>query len=113
MQSPPPSRRAFLKAGAGVMLAALARGQRSTPPNVILILCDDLGYGDLHSYGSQIATPNLDQMAEEGVRFTQFYAASNVCSPSRAAVMTGRYPTRVGVPTVLFPTDPGGLSLSE
>ena len=91
----------------------MARSQAAKSPNVILILCDDLGFGDLHSYGSSIPTPNLDAMAQEGVRFRQFYSASNVCSPSRAALLTGRYPTRVGVADVLEPTSTTGLSLSE
>ena len=60
------------------------------PPNIILIVADDLGYGDLGSYGQQqIQTPVLDQMAREGLRFTDFYAGSTVCAPSRAAMMTG------------------------
>ena len=60
------------------------------PPNVIFVMADDLGYGDLGSYGQQqIATPNLDQMAAEGMRFTQFYAGSTVCAPSRCVLMTG------------------------
>jgi arylsulfatase A len=59
-------------------------------PNIILILADDLGYGDLGSYEQkQIGTPNLDRMASEGIRFTDFYAASPVCAPSRASLMTG------------------------
>lgn len=82
-------------------------------PNIVFILCDDLGYGDLGCYGSQIKTPNLDRLAAEGVRFTNFCSADPVCSPSRAALLTGRYPTRVGVPAVLFPTDKEGLSLDE
>ena len=72
-----------------------------------MIYADDLGYGDLSCYGSPIATPNLDRMAEEGARFTNFYSASPVCSPSRAALLTGRYPTRVEVPVVLGPGEPG------
>ena len=61
-------------------------------PNVILILADDLGYGDLGCYGQQlIQTPYLDRMASEGMRFTQFYAGSTVCAPSRAVLMTGRH----------------------
>ena len=96
------------------MLAApLARSQQAKPPNVILILCDDLGYGDLHIYGSNISTPNLDRMAEEGVLLRQFYSTSNVCSPSRASVMTGRYATRVGVPRVISAQDVAGLPLAE
>ena len=65
-------------------------GQVAQPPNVILILADDLGYGDLGCYGQQrIATPHLDRMAREGMRFTQFYAGSTVCAPSRCVLMTG------------------------
>jgi arylsulfatase len=108
------SRRAFLNAGAGTLLSASSvRAQPSRPPNFVLIVCDDLGYGDLGSYGSSISTPNLDRMAEEGVQFRQFYAASNVCSPSRAGLLTGCYPTRVGVPNVLWPADTTGLSVSQ
>jgi len=108
------SRRAFFNAaGAGALLSAsVVRGQSSKQPNFIVICCDDLGYGDLHSYGSMLPTPNLDRMAQEGVQFSRFYAANNVCSPSRAGLLTGNYPTRVGVPAVLWPTDTTGLSLS-
>ena len=107
-------RRTFLRAASGALLTASAlRGQTPTSPNIVLILCDDLGYGDLHCYGSSIATPNIDRMAQEGVLFRQFYSASSVCSPSRASLLTGRYPTRVGVPGVLSPNDTTGLSLSE
>jgi len=93
-----------------------------SPPNVILINCDDLGYGDLGCYGSTLnRTPHLDQMATEGVRFTDFYAASPVCSPSRAALMTGCYPLRVGfggkesggLGGVLFPGWSVGLNPNE
>ena len=67
-------------------------------PNVVIFLADDLGYGDLSCFGSkENKTPNLDQLAREGLRFTDFYAASGVCSPSRAGLMTGRFPVRVGV----------------
>ena len=67
-------------------------------PNIIVILCDDLGYGDLGCYGHpHIKTPVLDQMAEEGIRFTDFYSAAPVCSPSRVGLMTGRSPNRAGV----------------
>lgn len=96
-------RRTLLKAAAGAALV------QTRPPNVVLINCDDLGYGDLECYGSRVNTPNLNRMAREGALFRSFYAASPVCSPSRAALLTGRYPTRVGVPTVLTPNDSGGL----
>jgi arylsulfatase A len=88
-------------------------------PNIILINCDDLGYGDLACYGSPVnRTPALDRMAAEGTRFTDFYAGSPVCSPSRAALLTGCYPPRVGCDSfdgrwVLFPGMPHGLSTEE
>jgi arylsulfatase A-like enzyme len=88
-------------------------------PNIILINCDDLGYGDVGCYGSPVnKTPYLDQMAAEGLRFTDFYMASPVCSPSRGAMMTGCYPSRIGFDDfegrwVLFPGQPVGLSDKE
>jgi arylsulfatase len=78
-----------------------------------VILCDDLGYGDLHSFGSSIDTPNLDRMGREGTRFTNAISANPVCSPSRASLLTGRYPTRVGVPRVIMPDDRSGLAKDE
>ncbi len=86
----------------------------NTQPNIILIFADDLGYGDLSCYGHPtIHTPNLDNMAHEGVKLTSFYVAASVCTPSRAALMTGRYPHRVGLPGNLGPGSEGGLSLEE
>lgn len=88
-------------------------------PNIILINCDDLGYGDLGCYGStRNDTPHLDRLAENGKRFTDFYMASPVCSPSRGAMMTGCYPPRIGFgdfngEIVLFPGDNIGLSSKE
>lgn len=105
-------RRSFLQTAAGAGISSFAQAA-SRPPNIVFIYCDDLGYGDLGVYGSKIRTPNIDRMAAEGVRFTQFYSANPVCSPSRAALLTGRYPTRVDVPRVLFPYDTTGMSLSE
>lgn len=102
-----------------LMFSALLCGsagaeKKTTPPNVIIILTDDQGYGDLGCYGAEkIATPHLDQMAAEGVKMTSFYAASSVCSPSRAALLTGRMPKRVGVPGVFFPYSTTGLSPQE
>jgi len=101
-------RRQFLSLAAAAFSAA-----EPVPPNIVLIYCDDLGYGDLGCYGSGIPTPNLDRMAAQGVRFTNFYSANPVCSPSRAALLTGRYPTRVNVPRVFFPTDKVGLARDE
>jgi arylsulfatase A-like enzyme len=73
-------------------LGVLASLRAAAPPNIILILADDLGYGELGSYGQKlIATPHLDRMAAEGMRFTQFYAGSTVCAPSRSVLMTGRH----------------------
>lgn len=83
-------------------------------PNVIISLTDDQGYGDLSCYGAtKIHTPNLDRMAAEGLRLTSFYAASSICSPSRAALLTGRMPKRVGVPDVFFPYSKDGLPAEE
>ncbi len=106
------NRREFLFSTAAAAGAQALRAA-APAPNVVLIFCDDLGYGDLGCYGSRIRTPNIDRLAGEGVRFTNCTAADPVCSPSRAGLLTGRYPTRVGVPRVLFPEDPGGLNLDE
>tara|TARA_R110002095_G_scaffold195123_3_gene173614 strand:- start:2328 stop:3752 length:1425 start_codon:yes stop_codon:yes gene_type:complete len=87
-------------------------------PNIVVIYADDLGYGDLACFGHPtIKTPYLDQMAAEGMKFTQFYSAAPVCTPSRAALLTGRYPIRSGMCSdkrrVLFPDSGGGLPASE
>src|ERR1700680_2786751 len=104
-------RRQFLRAPAASLCSLSAAQTR--PPNIVFILADDLGYGDLGCYGGAIRTPHLDGMAREGMRFAHYYSANPVCSPSRAALLTGRYPTRVGVPRVLFPTSQDGLPDSE
>jgi arylsulfatase A len=89
-------------------------------PNIVIIFADDLGYGDLGCYGHpSIRTPHLDRMAAEGVRFTDFYAAAPVCTPSRAALLTGRHAIRSGMcqtpgaRVVLFPDSKGGLPPEE
>lgn len=98
----------------------LLRAHGRPPTNIIIIFADDLGYGDLGCYGSpSIRTPHLDRMAAEGIRFTDFYAAAEVCTPSRAALLTGNYAIRSGMcempgtRRVLFPDSKGGLPQSE
>ena len=89
------------------LVASADPATQGVRPNVVLILTDDQGYGDLGCYGStRIRTPRIDRMAAEGVRFTDFYAASSVCTPSRAALLTGCYPQRVGMGEI--PPLPGG-----
>ena len=83
-------------------------------PNFIILFADDLGYGDLQCYGHPtIRTPNLDNMAKEGVQLTSFYVASSVCSPSRAALLTGKYPSNAGVTKVFNNKSKTGLPLKE
>lgn len=78
--------------------AAAAPAASAPRPNIIVLLCDDLGYGDLSCFAHpEIRTPNLDQLARDGVKFTDCYSASPVCSPSRAGLMTGRNPNRLGI----------------
>ena len=87
------------------------------PPNFIIIFADDLGYGDLSSFGHPtIKTPNLDQMAHEGMKLTQFYVAASICTPSRAGLLTGKLPAKIGMSgarRVLFPDSYGGLPTTE
>ena len=77
-----------------VFLCAVGANAAEQRPNIIFILADDLGYGDLSCYGGEVPTPNLDRLAREGTRFTQGYVASPICSPSRAALITGQHPAR-------------------
>lgn len=76
---------------------AAGRAQEQQPPNIIFILIDDMGYADLSAFGNgPVKTPNIDRLASEGIKFTNFYVASPICSPSRVALMTGQYPARHG-----------------
>ncbi|GAA1736047.1 hypothetical protein GCM10009809_34030 [Isoptericola hypogeus] len=104
------TRRSVLGAGAAGLATTLAAPSasastpRSRTPNFVVVYVDDLGYGDLGCYGSPLVrTPVLDGMARRGMRFTDFYSGSPVCTPSRAALMTGCYGPRVNLPAVLFP----------
>src|SRR5687768_7667231 len=106
-------RRSFLTALGGVLSSVALPAQAVKKPNVIVILADDLGLGDVGCFGSSLPTPNLDGMAAEGIRLERFYSASAVCSPSRAALLTGRYPVRCGVTNVLMPDATSGLRSSE
>jgi arylsulfatase A-like enzyme len=98
----------FVFASSGSVIAAV------NPPNIVFILADDLGYGDIGAYGaSTIETPNIDRMAAQGAMFNEFYSASPVCTPSRAALLTGRYPIRQGIHDVFFPESFQGMDPSE
>jgi len=120
-------RRTFVKTVAGT-LAAPAAGSlsaqpqpadpagadaRKRPPNVIVMICDDLGSGDLRCYGSSLKTPNLDRLAAEGARFTHFNTAHPICSASRAALLTGRYASRSHTAGAYGPSSPDGMDLDE
>ncbi|MFP4191930.1 MAG: sulfatase [Candidatus Hydrogenedentota bacterium] len=122
------SRRDFLKvaaAGAAGMALKTATGSvaqaqdaNGRPPNFVVIFTDDFGWGDIGAFGHPtIRTPNLDRMIWEGQKWTSFYVGASVCTPSRAALMTGRYPIRSGMCSddrrVLFPNSNGGLPQSE
>src|SRR3954471_13423421 len=99
-------KRHFLKIIGGVFLSAafslLAGGPPAARPNILLILADDLGWSDIGCYGSEIQTPNLDALARNGLRFTQFYNSARCC-PSRASLLTGLHPHQAGVPDMRGP----------
>ena len=113
----------FVTFGCFLVISGLA-GQENPPipavepeisqPNVVLIFCDDMGYGDLGCYGSpRNATPNIDRLASEGLRFTDFYSAYCVCSASRASLMTGCYQARISMPGVISPGSRVALNPDE
>jgi len=118
----PLSRRSLLAGGAALGSVAVVQPRVSAgeaqpgprPPNMLVVYLDDLGYGDLGCYGSPtIRTPHLDQLARQGTLFTQGYSGAPVCTPSRAALMTGRVPPRSGLTEVLYPEDSEGLPREE
>ncbi|WP_178988305.1 sulfatase family protein [Winogradskyella schleiferi] len=91
-----------------------AQGQNKETPNVIIVFIDDEGYGDVGCYGATgFETPNIDQLASKGMRFTNFYSAQPVCSASRAGLLTGCYPNRIGFSRALFPYHKIGLNTDE
>jgi arylsulfatase A len=110
------NRRSFLLSAAlsAASLVGQTRGRKSNqPPNFVVVLTDDLGFADVGFNGSRIRTPNVDRLAGAGAQIRQFYSGNPVCSPSRAAFLTGRYPTRMGIPGVIFPNDANGLPSTE
>jgi len=97
-----------------LLLAAAALQGAQRPPNIVQIVADDVAWDDATCFGAtDIATPNLDRLAASGVRFTSFYAPHSTCTPTRAALMTGCYAQRVGLPNVLFPNSDVGLAAEE
>src|SRR4051812_41947904 len=99
-----------------LMATLLSGGARAAErlPNIVLIYADDLGYGDLGCYGAKgYTTPNLDRLAREGIRFTDFYVAQAVCSASRTALLTGCYPNRLGILGALGPGATHGIHDDE
>lgn len=115
MNQLPVSRREFLRrstAGAALSVGYLAK--RNSTPNIVIIFADDLGYGDLGCFGSKLGnTPSLDRMASEGIRFTDFHVAQPVCGASRAALLTGCYPNRIGILGAPSHKSTTGISDSE
>ena len=97
-----------------ILLVIFSCEKNNNSPNIIFILTDDLGYGDLSSYGSEtIKTINIDKLAEDGVKLTSYYAAQPVCSASRAAILTGAYPNRIGIYNAFGPTSNSGINHDE
>ncbi|MEM7015652.1 MAG: sulfatase-like hydrolase/transferase, partial [Verrucomicrobiota bacterium] len=96
-----------------VLAAALTQAQ-DRPPNIVLMFTDDQGYGDVGCYGAEgYETPNLDKLAAEGAKFTDFYVSSPVCSASRVALLTGCYHERVGISGALGPSSKNGINANE
>jgi arylsulfatase A len=89
------------------------KSETSALPNIIILMADDLGYGDLGCFGGNANTPNLDQLAQEGIRFTDFYSAAPNCSPSRVGLLTGRFPSKVGMYNYMPANHPMHLKSEE
>src|SRR5260370_1172935 len=107
------SRRAFLSSAAAASAMAQTRGQ-ARKPNFVIFLADDLGCHDIGAWGAtDLKTPNIDALAASGARFTNWYAAAPVCAPSRAALLTGRYPIRAGVPNNGPPLKPSEQTIGS
>ena len=97
-----------------ILLAIFSCEKNNNSPNIVFILTDDLGYGDLSSYGSErVETTNIDKLAEDGVKLTSYYAAQPVCSASRAAILTGAYPNRLGIYNAFGPKSDSGINHNE
>src|SRR5882762_7177856 len=93
---------------------ALSAAVEERPPNIVIIFADDLGYGDVGAYGARsFKTPNIDRLAREGIRFTDFYVSQPVCSASRASLLTGSYANRIGIHGALGPRDTHGIHRDE
>lgn len=111
------NRRHLLLGATALATTALAGGvaaQSRRKPNFIIVLCDDLGYGDVGCLGGSVPTPNIDRMAHEGITLSNYYAPANLCTPSRAGLLTGRYPIRTGLGFgVILQNDDRGLPLQE
>lgn len=89
-----------------------ARSQSEKAPNIIIILADDMGWGDVGYHGSEIKTPNIDRLVKEGIQLNRYYTAA-VCSPTRAGLMTGRYPDRYDLRNVVRPWSDFGVDTTE
>jgi len=108
------TRRDFLPLLGAGSIGAAAWGQRRRQPNFVVLFADDMAYGDLACYGHpNLRTPHIDRMAAEGMRFTNWYSAAPVCTPSRVGLLTGRNPIRAGQPNNTGPDTVGGLPLTE
>src|SRR5258708_33211983 len=111
------SRRSFLSSASMIGVAGAAAQIRGAParrPNFVIFLADDLGCHDIGAWGAaDLKTPNIDALAGSGARFTNWYAAAPVCAPSRAALLTGRYPIRAGVPNNGPPLKPSEQTISS